>query len=419
LTKRFSNTSIDFKGAILFWTLIIIGLIVRIIMLSYEGIFDMATYQEWGINSLHKGLAAAYQGIYYPFQYQIFEFGSWIAEFSGAKYYIIYKLINLFFDAGNMVILYLILKQFRISKYYLFIYWLHPWFLLMFSQGYCDFQFTFFILCALYLAMNPEPRRLLASGLFLGLALHMKPQVNVIVLALFIYGCIIYIRNRDIRLLNIFVFPAIIFLNYSLYFWITRGDFNLLKREFTQLPAEMSLTSNFLNIWYPVAYYLKNPGDPIYNVFDFLSINQISIRTIALMLLFTILVPFILKFKDRFARSGTVESIYLIACFATLLFPHVMTSAHENHLFLGTVLIIPVLGRIRSIPASIAIHLLIILQCLNLYGLYGYGSTSIFKIPALPYNYEIAVLFSVLAVISLTVILIYFFSSELKLNRNG
>ena len=142
----------------IFWLLIATGLIIRLLSVSYLGIFDMATYHEWGLNTLKDGLNSSYQAGYFPFQFQIFEFGAWLSIKLNSEYFIIYKAINLLFDCGNLIVLYLIFKKIKVSKYYLLIYWLHPWFLLMHSQGYCDVQFTFFILCFLLILLKNTPR---------------------------------------------------------------------------------------------------------------------------------------------------------------------------------------------------------------------------------------------------------------------
>jgi len=55
-------------GTYFFWILIASGLILRVITLFYNGIFDIATYNEWGLNTLKNGLHESFQGTYFPFQ---------------------------------------------------------------------------------------------------------------------------------------------------------------------------------------------------------------------------------------------------------------------------------------------------------------------------------------------------------------
>src|SRR5450759_2621126 len=102
---------------IIFFGLILFGLFLRIFSLFYNGIFDMETYYEWGLAALTKGLHESYQGTYFPIQYQIFEFGAWLALKLNVEHFIVFKSINLLFDCGILVVLYLIFKKMGISYY--------------------------------------------------------------------------------------------------------------------------------------------------------------------------------------------------------------------------------------------------------------------------------------------------------------
>jgi hypothetical protein len=393
---------------ILFWAAILLGLVLRYMSLSYMGIFDMATYHEWGLQAFKGGLIAAYEGIYYPFQYQLFELGAGLSIKLNTDYFIIYKIINLLFDFGNLIVLYLIFKKISVSKYYLLLYWLHPWFLIIFTQGYCDFQFTFFILCFILFTLKSTSRNYLIAGIFFGFALFMKPQVQVIALTLFIYGLFQYFKNRDIKTLNIFVFPAILFINYSLYFFVRSGHPLRLLRTFLDVGGAMPLTANFLNGWFPIAYYINIPGDPIYSVNDDIMISNISFKAIALLTLLLLLCLFIHKLIKNYYSDKYDFNLFLVTFFSTFIFPFVMTSAHENHLFLATVLFIPVLGKIKNLSVKLSIHVLLILQCINLYGFYGYGENKIFSFIKLNYTYEIAFFLSLIALSAFLIMLVYF-----------
>ncbi len=399
-------------GIYLFWIVIVLGLIVRLLSLSYNGIFDIDTYYEWGFNSLKNGLDVGYQGTYLPFQYQLFEAGAWLSDIFNISHHTAFKILNLVFDTANLVVLYFIFRKLDISKYYLLIYWLHPWFLIMFSQGYCDFQFTFFILCAFYLTLNGTIRSYLLSGLFLGLALHMKPQVQIVVLAFFIYSVYLFIKNRDTRLLHIFIFPAIIFVDYSLYFFVQSGNPFRLLRDFVNLPEAMPLTANFLNGWFPIAYHLINPGDTIYSVNDDITIANIKLRTFALVILFMLILLFIRRLGSRGNGHKKNFNLLLLGSFSTFIFPFVMTSAHENHLFLATVMLILICGKIKNIMAKVCIHIIMLLQCINLYGFYGFGENMSLKFISIRYNYEIAVVLSLIAFVTFLFLTFYFLNRK-------
>jgi hypothetical protein len=48
-----------------------------------------------------------------------------------------------------------------------------------------------------------------------------------------------------------------------------------------------------------------------------------------------------------------------------------MTSAHENHLFLGSVFLVLFAARRLPLSFKVASHVLLLVQFLNIYGLYG------------------------------------------------
>jgi hypothetical protein len=85
-----------------------------------------------------------------------------------------------------------------------------------------------------------------------------------------------------------------------------------------------------------------------------------------------------------------------------------MTGAHENHLFLATVLLIPVLAKTRYLLIKISIHILLILQCINLYGYYGYGENRGFSMININYTYKEAFILSLIAISAFTVLVFYF-----------
>lgn len=397
---------------ILFWAAIVAGLVIRCMSLSYMGIFDMATYHDWGLLAFKDGLIAAYQGIYFPFQYQLFELGAGLAIKLNTDYFIIYKLINLLFDCGNLIVLYLIFKKINVSKYYLLLYWLHPWFLIIFTQGYCDFQFTFFILCFILFSFKATSRNYMIAGIFLGFAFLMKPQVQVIVLSLFIYCLYQYFKNRDIKTLHIFIFPAILFIDYSLYFFVRSGNPFRLLRTYLDAGSAMPLTANFLNGWFPIAYYFNSPGDPIYSINDDIMISNASLKSMAILTLLLLIYFFIKKLNKNNYTNKTDYNLFLVTGFSTFIFPFVMTSAHENHLFLATVLLIPVLGKVKNLSVKLSIHVLLILQCINLYGFYGYGENKNIALIKISYTYEIAFVLSLIAFSAFLILLVYFLSPK-------
>jgi hypothetical protein len=238
----------------------------------------------------------------------------------------------------------------------------------------------------------------------------MKPQAQVIVLALIIYCLYLFIKERDIKPLHLFIFPSILFIDYSLYFFIETGKPYLLLRSYIDIGSALPLTANFLNGWFPIAYYLKENDAAIYSVTDELDILNIRVRTTAILSLLLFLWFFVRKiYKNNFNNEFNYN-YFLIVGFSTFIFPFVMTSAHENHLFLASVLLIPVLGKVKSLAQKISIHVLLLLQCINLYGLYGYGESKYIKMISISYNYEIAFILSLIAIIAFIILLFEFLS---------
>lgn len=403
-------------GKTIFWLAIIIGLFLRILMLFYNGIFDMAVYHEWGLATINNGLQQSFQGVYFPLQYQIFGFCSWISTFLNIDYFIVFKAANLIFDCGNLIMLYLILQKFAASKFYLLIYWIHPWFLNIFSLGYIDFQFTFFILCSLYFTLKNTSRNYLIAGIFLAFAFLMKPQVQIVFLSFFIYGMILYFKDRDLKVLHIFIFPVILFANYAVFFLIRTGNpFRLVKAYLNVANHMPCLNANFLNGWFPVAFFLKGKDEPIYSVSDELTLAGVSLRLIAVLIVLFLIYYFVRKLARKDLKSELNPDLYLIACFSAFIVPFLMTSAHENHLFLGTVLIIPLLAKSKNLLFNLCVHIILILQFINLYGYYRLGEITSEKIPVITYTYNIALILSFIAFFAFLIMVYHFLSNKSKL----
>ena len=61
-------------------------------------------------------------------------------------------------------------------------------------MGYCDFQFTFWILLCLWLLRGETTRDYLLAGLPLALAFLMKPQALILIVATFAYALFRYLE---------------------------------------------------------------------------------------------------------------------------------------------------------------------------------------------------------------------------------
>ena len=65
------------------------------------------------------------------------------------------------------------------------------------------------------------------------------------------------------------------------------------------------------------------------------------------------------------------DKLVTIFGFASLIVPFFMTSAHENHLFLGTVFMVLISACRAPLSLKLAVQVLLLVQFLNIFSLYG------------------------------------------------
>jgi hypothetical protein len=326
-------------------------------------------------------LAQGFHGIYFPIQYQVFSFCSWLVQSTGLNYFIAFKAVTLVFDIGSFVLLLLIFKKLKVNKLFALIYWLHPWFIVIFSEGYIDFQFVFFILLTIYILLFSQNwRHYLWAGLPLGVAFLMKPQAQLLIFAAAAFAFFNYLRNRKFDKFALLIFPVALFLGYELYFFISLLPNGMLKalfflpRKYLAIQFVMPvLTANMLNFWYPIAYFLKAPGDQIWSVTsNYNVLPHIKVQTIASLVVVGIVscyTFFMAKKKEEVTPDGA-NNYLCIFTFVALVVPFLMTSAHENHLFLATVLLVILFAKIRSLIFRWAIMITFFIQFVNVYLFY-------------------------------------------------
>jgi len=382
------------RRTITFSILFLVGLALRIYMISYPGGYDMLSYFAWGRDVRNIGLAHGYQGTYFPVQYQLFALCSGIAAGCHLPEYAVFKASNLVFDLGIVLLLRALIKQLGGNPAYAFLYWLHPWFLAIFSQGYIDSHFTFFVLLMLVVLKNGETvRRQLLAGIPLGASVLMKPQAAVLLFAFPFYIALMAWKHRSFRALPLLAGPSLLLIGYNIYFSVSlypqlgfRAAVEML-RYYPDVAAIMPVLSAYmLNMWYPLAFALKSPeGDTAMVSSKIHILPFVEAQTIAAVISITLIAWFIWRLVHAGLRPRN-RTYLLIACFATTVVPVIMTSAHENHLFLASVLFIPLLAISREPLFNVSVQLTLLLQGLNLYLSYGAGQLAARLRPFYPEN---------------------------------
>ncbi|MDP9003811.1 MAG: hypothetical protein M3N12_03360 [Verrucomicrobiota bacterium] len=354
-----------------------VGLALKWSMLFHMGTFDMDSYFEWGRRALEIGLPRSYHGIYFPIQYQLFECCAWMVAKTGAPFFTIYKVPSLLCDFTTFWVVVLLLRRGGANPLYGLLYWLHPWFLTVFSLGYCDFQFSLCVVLSVWLLRDEEARSYLLAGLPLAVAFLMKPQAQVLIVATFAYGLSRYLRNRDSRPLALLVPPTLLFLAYELWFTraLPRPRFVAAQRlplSYLNITNIMpALTALMTNIWYPIAYLLKKPGQGVHTVSDQIHLLP-YLQAKYLMAVVVLGLVCLHAFRvEREKETSPSDKFVKIFGFAALAVPFLMTSAHENHLFLGSVFLVLLVPQPRSLFTKVAIQVLLLIQFLNIYSLYG------------------------------------------------
>jgi 4-amino-4-deoxy-L-arabinose transferase-like glycosyltransferase len=382
------------------------GLLLRCLMLGYRGMFDVGDYMRWGNGSLDAGLAPSYIGIYFPLQYQIFEVCAWLARALGLDPHVVFKAANLPFDLGTCALLISLLARARVSVLYALVYWLHPWFIVVFGLGYVDFQIAFFVVLTVWLLGRGETRKdYLLAGVAFAAAALMKPQVILLGVALAMYIAARWVRTRRLDALWLLAPAALLGAAYEVYFtlalrpalgWSALG---VLPVSYVRTGSVMPvLTAHMLNLWYPIAFALKGPGAEIWTVsskIDLLPHLQVRFAALFGVLAVTAWYAWVVAASTR-PLSGADRIRYLFT-FTAFIVPAIMTSAHENHLFLATVLLVPLLAPGPDGGGRWAIQALLAIQVVNIEGIYGVDRFAMWLRPR--YSFEIRTALSMVSLV--------------------
>jgi hypothetical protein len=362
-------------------SLFLAGLVARISMLDYLGGNDMNSYIAWGRDVLWRGLPSGFHGTYFPFQYQIFSLDVWIADLVKEPTFLVVKTTNLVFDLANLLLLWKLLLAYGMNPMTSFLYWVHPWFLTIFSNGYIDSHFTFFVLLALYaLGCGLTFFRHLVAGFALGVALLMKPQVEILCFVFPVF-CLAYaLKHRRAHVLGDLIGPGLLLVVYTLCFYLALSP-RMGLRALLVFPGcyvavglvMPVLTAHMPNFWYPLAAVLKQPGSPIWTVGSNIHVlpylKASVVGALCCLALISCYVGQVIKLNVE-----PTNRLYLqLIAFATCVVPFLMTSAHENHLFLPSVLLILLMTIMKRPLLTAFVQATLALQALNIYLIYGFS----------------------------------------------
>lgn len=362
-----------------------VGLLLRLGLLARPGTFDVDIYASWARVGLEQGLVAAYTtdltnaGSYYPFEMAILIACQWLADATGVGFHGAVKGVNALFDAGLFAVLLAWLPRVGAPRELALVQWLHPWFLTIFSLGYVDAHFAFFLLLSVA-ALHGEPdlRRCLLAGVPLGIAFTMKPQAQVPMLALGAFAVFHALRQRDFGPLALGVFPVMAFVGWSLVFAASSqtgsgsaGLAFLAERYLAAGDIVPCLNGTRLNLWYPIAEALRPARAPVWAVSDAIPVlGAIEVRHLAAVAVLAGVIGFAWRASRAAPSVSLGERLWLVLAFAGLVVPYVMTQAHENHFYVGSLLALPLLVASRDRALAVALHVILVLDAANAFVLY-------------------------------------------------
>lgn len=355
--------------------LFLLGLALRLPFVSTMGTYDMNSYTAWGKAVHDVGLVKAFLGIYFPIQYQIFAASRTISDALGLGPLTGIKLVTLGFDIASLVVLAGLLRRWGLPMRYVWIYWLNPFFVVLFWLGYVDAQIAFLVLLALYLADRASGvRGYLLAGIPLGIAFQMKPQVETVTLMVVVYVAAEMVARRTwrpeaLRGLALVVPAILLFVAYSLYFWSQGAWILELAKQYSPMYLALqmeSLTANMLNLWYPVAYLQVEDGARIYTV-----TGPGVLHTLGALL--TLALWAIGALAASRLPLPLPRRVLVAVALAVIVQPFTLTRVHENHFFLGATLGILLIAALRDRRLTVVVNALLVVQAAHLLALYGLG----------------------------------------------
>jgi hypothetical protein len=371
--------------AIALWLAFAGVLFLKFVFVDTRGTGDMDTALSWGHALLRNGLVDGYTGSNFPIAFQLYEGLVWFADKVGMNEYTAMKSLDLVCDVGTFFALRALLRGWALSPDWAFLYWLSPYYLVMYWLGYDHFQMGLIVVvCLLAIQRARSDAGWLLASAVLGVAFLQRPQVQVLVAVLGLYVAVVAVeRRRDGArralwnertrpALLLLVGPAVLFAAYSLWFWIGGRYALYLAREYAGLGVySPSLSANMLNVWAMVAEGYRSGGEKLYMVE-----RPEIFHTIAAVIGGVALVGGVWLIARRAERRPFSLTVLYLFAYGAILLPNVYTRAHENHFFLGGLLAVPLVALLpRRALALSALLATLALQGFNAFGIYGFGYT--------------------------------------------
>jgi hypothetical protein len=354
----------------------VVGLGIRLVLLPYKGTFDMVDYADWGRQVRSHGLHQSF--VLYPLVNQLFAAEVWLASTLHVPVWAGLKLGTLLFDVTSFFLLVAILSRLGADRRWALVYWLHPYFLALFWLGYIDVPVgTFILLGILLVSLRSRLPFNVAAGGALGLALMQKPQALTVVAA--VGGLLAAVailfrrsgRSLEGQLLGVLAGVVGVFACYAAYFYrLGYGWTHLFHgyRPHTIAGLSAGLSGHMLNIWFPFAVYGASTKVPDYAVTKPAVANTIGSVLVAIGFVAAAFVV-----ARRSMHRPLASSLLLVTALWTLILPMVGTHAHENHLFYGLLLSLPLVASRHDLPLRVGYHVLLAANAINLFCLYLFG----------------------------------------------
>lgn len=233
-------------------------------------------------------------------------------------------------------------------------------------QGYWDALMAFLVILSSYTFSLKIRYREFISGLILGVAFMVKPQVQALLAGVLIFFLIKRVAGQ--RGGKIFLFLAgfiIPFAVFSIYFAAGGQSVFYLGRSLAEVRSVFPvLVGSEVNIWHTITRILQLALHQYGTVDSFrLEKNLFELITnLSLLLMFYLIARFALLKNINLDKIYTVSAIIL---------PQIVVMSHVNHFYLASLLLIPYILKDQKIRFLWIVTILI--HTYNMWSRYGLG----------------------------------------------